>query len=116
MNFSVQPKTIDYATVKPSTDQAETDYEFEVPFQIDSMKQLKHTNRTAGGCKLPPGGYKYWNRGVVTVLTPEVHPNCTLLFGGDELEVYRIKIEKDCFFHLSDKSLHIRVLGMDKQG
>ena len=65
LNFSAQPKTIDYATVKPSTDQAETDHEFKVPFQIDSMERLKYTNRTAGGCKLPPGGYKSWNRGVV---------------------------------------------------
>ena len=45
----------------------------------------------AYGCKLPPGGFKSWNSGVVTKLTPDIPTNCTLLFRRDELEVEKIQ-------------------------
>lgn len=46
-----------------------------------------------GSCKIPPGGFKSWTRGIVTKLTPVIHANCALLFqGGDELEVARVQM------------------------
>ena len=89
LNFSAQVKTeLEY--VKSFKDQ-ETE-SIKVPFQINSSGQLKPISR-AGSCELPPGGYKSWSRGVVTMLTPDrIHANCTSLFRGDELEVKRVQI------------------------
>ena len=43
------------------------------------------------GCKVPPGGYKAWNQGVVTAMKPQFHRNCSLLFQGDAEEVKRVR-------------------------
>ena len=42
-------------------------------------------------CHVPPGGYRGWNNGVVTVVTPEVYVNCSKVIFGDEEEVERLK-------------------------
>ena len=44
-------------------------------------------------CKIPLGGFKAWNQGVVTVLKPILQRNCTKLFAGDKNESERIKTE-----------------------
>ena len=39
-------------------------------------------------CSLPPAGrYKAWDNGIVTQLTPQVHPNCSRILHGDEEEI-----------------------------
>ena len=43
------------------------------------------------GCKVPPGGFKSWNNGVVTKLTPDIRANCTLFFNGDKFEIERVQ-------------------------
>ena len=47
------------------------------------------------GCAVPPGGYKAWNQGVVTVLRPVIKRNCTKLFAGDKEEAESIKKESE---------------------
>ena len=42
-------------------------------------------------CKIPQGGYKAWNQGVITALKPVIQRNCTKLFAGDLEEAERIK-------------------------
>lgn len=44
-------------------------------------------------CTIPPGGFKSWNQGVVTVLKPILQRNCSKLFAGDRNESERIKTE-----------------------
>ncbi len=42
-------------------------------------------------CDVPPGGYRGWIQGVVTVVTPEVHVNCSRVISGDKEEEERIE-------------------------
>ena len=44
-------------------------------------------------CSLPPGGYKAWTQGVMTVMEPEISRNCSLIFQGDQDEVKRVQSE-----------------------
>ena len=44
-------------------------------------------------CSLPPGGYKAWTQGVMTVMEPEISRNCSLLFQGDQDEAKRVQSE-----------------------
>ena len=41
-------------------------------------------------CKLPLGGYKAWNQGVVTLMKPSFSKNCSLLFQRDAKEIERV--------------------------
>ena len=40
-------------------------------------------------CQVPPGGFKAWSEGVVTLLKPEVKVNCSRVISGDEKEINR---------------------------
>ena len=42
-------------------------------------------------CKQPPGGFKAWKNGLVTVLNPEIPRKCQRLFDNDREEIERVK-------------------------
>ena len=60
-----------------------------------SSKRQTATLHNNPGCKIPQGGYKAWDHGVVTVLHPIISRNCTKLFAGDQEEAERIKRESE---------------------
>ena len=41
-------------------------------------------------CKVPIGGFKAWNEGIVTVIKPEIKKNCSKLISGDILETEQV--------------------------
>lgn len=41
-------------------------------------------------CQVPPGGFKAWNRGLVTVLEPVFPRDCQKLMAGDKAEARRV--------------------------
>ena len=53
---------------------------------------LKHSGNYSlvRRCTLPPGGYRSWNQGMVTLLTPAVTVNCSRVIEGDEDEISRV--------------------------
>ena len=78
---------------------------------------LRTVNKTSSWrhCQMPPGGYKAWKNGVVTLLRPIISRNCSKLMDGDREESRRIEAEskrwknsrtdemflnetKDCFY------------------
>ena len=59
----------------------------------------RHTLDKKPYCAIPPGGYKSWKQGVVTVLKPIIQRNCTKLFAGDKVEAERIKQESESWMN-----------------
>lgn len=41
-------------------------------------------------CEVPPGGFKAWGHGVVTMLAPQVAVNCSKILSGDETELEKV--------------------------
>ena len=49
-------------------------------------------------CELPPGHYKAWNQGVVTLMKPSFPRNCSLLFQRDAEEIKRV-VDRNRFWN-----------------
>ena len=66
-----------------------------------SLKNLKlqlyvHSKKvytSIPGCEVPEGGYKAWNDGVVTTVSPIINRSCIKLFEGDTKEAERVKAQ-----------------------
>ena len=41
-------------------------------------------------CKVPIGGFKAWNEGIITVIKPEMKKNCSKIISGDVLETEQV--------------------------
>ena len=61
----------------------------------EDISQVQVEQQWQSGCKLPPGGYKAWNQGMMTLMEPRFPRNCSLLFQGDTKEVKRIISENE---------------------
>ena len=48
-------------------------------------------NMSAGDCEVPPTGFKSWEEGVVTTLSPKVQKRCSKLFKGDKFSAIQVK-------------------------
>ena len=62
----------------------------EKPKPSKSSYLPKPSNFSYLPCKVPIGGFKAWNEGVVTVIKPEIKKNCSKIISGDMLETKQV--------------------------
>ena len=51
-----------------------------------------YTRKFINRCHVPPGRFRAWNEGVVTLFKPEVKVNCSRVISGDEKEINRSRL------------------------
>ena len=57
----------------------------------EATKEDYNITTTDIDCQTPPGGFRAWDKGVVTSLEPEIPLNCNKVISGDKTEINRVK-------------------------
>lgn len=88
---SSRESTAAVSTTEVDTDTPSQENLLQTPSAPVSLLQKSSAEKPH--CTIPPGGFKSWNKGVVTLLNPAIQRNCTKLFAGDQEEAQRTKNE-----------------------
>jgi hypothetical protein len=72
----------------------------------EEMQKVATIPEATEQCRLPVGGFKGWNSGVVTALKPDIARNCEKIFAGDEEQIKIVNAKNKIWSNpLSDKKI-----------
>ena len=84
-------KTVTTADGRPATYARAEWAERLVTPNITVQGESRFNGSVSASCLLPPGGFKAWKSGLVTVLEPVIQRDCEKLMAGDKAETRRIE-------------------------